>query len=466
MKKYIALLLLFSSCVHDDNFKVPEVIFEKQPKPENIASIGAVKGNLAQVEDGIFTFSDPDIYMEGYVISNDEAGNFFEELVLQDKPENPTAGIVLQVDVNPLFTKYEFGRKVYIKLEGLTATVVNGTVQLGVRDAGSIAPLQASLVDDYVTRSEEVAEITPLEIDITEFSDDLENLYIQLKNVQFNRKIALGENRKTFASQATDEFDGERLLESCNSRGRTIVSTSTYSDFRAMLLPQGSGSIKGVLSRDFYDEFFVVNINSPADIDFSNELRCDPEELTCGIAATAGDTILFQDDFEDQKKNKPVSGNGWTNFIESGSSEWEAYTAESANASQGISAKIDSYSTDDTNSIAWLITPPLQLDTLSKATLHFETSNSFADGSDLEVLFSTDWDGNPETITTSNWGIVSSAYVTQDDDYFGDWFGSGLVDLSCETGAIYIAFKYYGNGRDANDGTYELDNVKITGDSL
>ena len=231
-----------------------------------------------------------------------------------------------------------------------------------------------------------------------------------------------------------------------------------------MLLPQGSGSIKGVLSRDFYDEFFVVNINSPADIDFSNELRCDPIDLSCGLAEEQGSTIIFEDDFEEQKKNKPVAGNGWTNFTEAGSTEWEAYSATDANASQGISARVDSYSSGDASTIAWLITPPIDLTTNPSARLRFETSNSFADGSELEILFSKDWDGTPETISTSTWGILADAYVTQDNDYFGDWYSSGLVDLSCENGILYIAFRYTGNGRDANDGTYELDNVKITAD--
>jgi hypothetical protein len=79
----------------------------------------------------------------------------------------------------------------------------------------------------------------------------------------------------------------------------------------------------------------------------------------------------------------------------------------------------------------------------------------------MEVLFSSDWDGTEAGINTATWGILSDAYVTQDDDFFGDWFDSGIVDLSCATGQIYIAFKYVGSGIAAFDGTYELDNVSI-----
>ena len=70
-------------------------------------------------------------YIEAYVISSDEGGNFYKQLVIQDAPENPTAAIVVQVDKNPLFTQYEFGRKVYIKLNGLSVGEDNGVIQLG-----------------------------------------------------------------------------------------------------------------------------------------------------------------------------------------------------------------------------------------------------------------------------------------------------------------------------------------------
>ncbi|MEH6405667.1 MAG: DUF5689 domain-containing protein [Leeuwenhoekiella sp.] len=460
----IFIIFTLASCVHNDDYNTPDITISEPEIPGNIISISAVKGSVAQIEDGIYTFTETTDYMEGYVISSDEGGNFFEEIVLQDKPENPTAGIVMQVDVNPLFTKYEFGRKIYIKLAGLTAATENGTIQLGIRDGGTIAPLQSSLLDEYIIRSTEVSEIIPLKLSITDFSDEKENLFIQLNNVQFNRKVALGENRKTFASEATDEFDGERILESCDEHAKTILSTSTYSDFKALLLPQGSGTVNGILSRDFYDEFYVVAVNSPADINFENESRCDPLALSCGIAAAPGAKVIFEDDFEEQKKNKPITGNGWTNYTEAGSVEWEAYVAADSNASQGISARVDSYSSGDASTIAWLITPAVDLSLNPSARLHFETSNSFADGSELEILISKDWDGLPETISTSTWGILSDAYVTQDNDNFGDWYGSGQVDLSCESGTAYIAFKFMGNGRDANDGTYELDNIKITAD--
>ncbi|QQY82623.1 hypothetical protein JJL45_01100 [Tamlana sp. s12] len=41
------------------------------------------------------------------------------------------------------------------------------------------------------------------------------------------------------------------------------------------------------------------------------------------------------------------------------------------------------------------------------------------------------------------------------------WFNSGVVDLSCATGVMHIAFKYTGGGQESFDGVYELDDIRI-----
>jgi hypothetical protein len=271
----------------------------------------------------------------------------------------------------------------------------------------------------------------------------------------------LGDNPKTFAAEDDDQFDGERLLESCANGASVILSTSTFSDFKSLLLPVNRGSIDAVLTRDFFDDFYTIYINSPEALNFNDDMRCDPIEISCGLATTIGTSNLFMDNFETQTNNTPVSGNGWTNFTAAGSRSWQVYTSTGSNPSLGKSVRIDSFGSNDASTIGWLITPPIDLDAQDGVTLRFKTSNSFSDGSTLDVLFSKDWDGTTAGIANATWGIIADAYVTQDSDAFGSWFPSGNVDLSCETGTIHIAFKYVGSGQSTFDGTYELDDVSI-----
>ncbi|WAC03877.1 choice-of-anchor J domain-containing protein [Lacinutrix neustonica] len=78
----------------------------------------------------------------------------------------------------------------------------------------------------------------------------------------------------------------------------------------------------------------------------------------------------------------------------------------------------------DASSVAWLITPAIDLDANNGVTINFKTSNSFADGSNMELLFSTDWDGTEANIASATWGILPAAYIVQNSDFFGDWLDS------------------------------------------
>ena len=464
----IVSFLLLSRCSEKDEFKVPltnDISFT--PKAGDvITDINTVIAEYYQRGE-IFTYeplinSENSRYVSGYVISSDEAGNFFEQLIIQDKAANPTAGIAILIDENPLYTYYEFGRKVFIKLDGLSVSEENGVFKIGKREGHSIEKIPASLRNNHIIRDAEVADIIPLELAITDFASDKENLFIRLNDVQFHRDEVLGNRILTFASESTDEFNGERILEVCPNNHQVILSTSTFSDFKSLHLPINSGSIDGILTRDFFDDFYTLIINSPEDIHFSDDNRCDPITINCGLSDIEGDTILFEDDFESQTRNALISGNGWTNFIEKGKVGFEAYKSSGSNASLGISARIGSFNSGDDSNIAWLISPLIDLNNHSNVALSFQTSNSFADKSDFLVLYSNDWNGNPANVTSSTWAVLTAANIVQDSDNFSLWIHSGLIDISCGSGRFYIAFKYIGNGSTDYDGTYELDAIKIT----
>ena len=113
-------LLSFNTCVENEDINIPiSVDISFIPGINDIVTdISSVLGDFTQRGE-ILTYEQlangGSRYMSGYVISSDEGGNFFKEIVLQDKASNPRAGITVQVDVNPLYTFYEFGRKLYIK---------------------------------------------------------------------------------------------------------------------------------------------------------------------------------------------------------------------------------------------------------------------------------------------------------------------------------------------------------------
>ncbi|MFB9056906.1 DUF5689 domain-containing protein [Mariniflexile ostreae] len=455
------------SCVQDDDYNSPDISIKNPNIPE--AHITTFQAIISRYEQAVLNGSttiqiqdEQDLYIKGYVISSDQAGNFFKTLIIQNKTDDsdpiddPRLGLKIEINANSLYTTFEFGRKVYVKMNGLSIGLSNGVVTIGKGDANTIKQIQPSEYQNIIIRSAEVATLTPKTTSLFEITKKDRNTLLQLHDMQVNRH----ELGRTFAGESFDEFDGFRVIENCHTRASTILQTSTFSDFKSLLVPPGKGTIQGILTRDFRDDFDVFIINSTSNIHFKNE-RCDPLELDCGLADRIGTSNLFYENFESQKNNTPIEGNGWTNYIESGSVSWEAYSSTATNASLGRSARFRSSSSGDDSNIGWLITPAINLDNQSGEILRFKTSNSLADGSFLEVLYTLDWDGTPPHISTATWGVLSAAYIVKDTDSFVPWFNSGSVDLSCATGTMHIAFKYTGSGQEGFDGIYELDEVRI-----
>lgn len=463
-----ALLFLVASCVQDDDFAVPDISITEPEIPQaQITTFKAVKSLYEQAVNngnslGVFD-DETDLYIEGYVVSSDRSGNFFEELIIQNKtddssPDNdPRLGFRVSINVSSLSDTYQFGQKVYVKLSGLAIGEENGVITIGKEDGVNVGQIQAAEYKNIILRSNEIAEIAPKTVGLANLTDMDQNTLIQLDDMQLNR-FEMG---ATYASESFDEFDGFRLLESCDSGISIRMQTSTFADFKALIVPQGKGSVTGIFSRDFGDDFNVLILNSSADIDFGNSERCDPLELSCGISQTLGANNLFFEDFEPQRNNRPIEIDGWVNYIEAGTQAWEGYSSTSSNASLGRSARFQSASSGDVSNIGWLITPPIDLDAHQGVTVRFKTSNSLADSSYMEVLYSQDWDGDEATITSATWGVLADAYVVKNTDSFAEWFNSGTVDLSCASGTIYIAFKYTGSGQDSFDGVYELDEISV-----
>ncbi len=456
---HVLIILLNFACVQDNQFELPNTATEDPEINGTIIEIGVLQSILAQAQAAgqlDYTFAqDSDNYALGYVVSTDEAGNFFEELIVQDKPENPTAGIKVLIDENPLFTQFEFGRKVYIKLAGLTVGISNGVLAIGVGGSNFINKISAPKLGETMLRSATVATIVPKELALADFSDAWENVFIRLTDVQFSRNLVLGERPLTFAGEANDEFDGERLLESCLGGG-VIVSTSTFADFKGLLLPKGQGVLDGILTRDFFDEFYTININEPVNIQFGDvSERCDPDFLAC-TTPSSPESILFTENFETYTSIEQLEAARWTVVNTSGGELiWDMGSFSGNNYAQ-----ITAFNSGEEEIATWLITPAIDMDQNTGQELSFALQASYDNGSALSVLYATNFTDDP---TLANWSLLDVTVPIGPADSFGDFVNVGPINISCLTGIVHFAFLY--SGSESGPSTrYHLDNVVLKGD--
>jgi len=453
------LVLLFiglsmTSCVNDDDFETPDLnVTEPDLGDGEIVSISSILGELAQSEEPVVLIED-DVYVEGFVISSDEAGNFFEEIIMQDKPENPTVGMRIAVNVNPLFNKFEIGRRILVKMQGLHVGFSNGIATIGrLGDNNRVNQIQESEIDDIVLRTPEVEEIIPLQVSVEDIDFNLRSLFIEINDVQFVRDIILGDNRLTFAAEPDDQFDGERTMESCDSGSSIVLSTSTFADFRFLDLPEGSGSIRGVLSRNFENDMFVLLLNSTEDINFDQE-RCDPDFLFCE-GNSGGSNVIFEEDFENANNINDLVAAGWENVnVTGGNLDYNLGSFSDNNYAQ-----ISGFNSNETDSQAWLITPEIDLSTSTEEDLKMRIQTNFNNGLILTIFITNNYTGDP---LTTEWTLLDLQVPDGPSSGFGAFTNVGPTNISCAGENVWIGFRYISTDPD-NTTRYHIDDIEITG---
>lgn len=453
-----AVAIITSMCSPEEDFKTPELVIEEPEIKGTIITIDAVLGILNKAlenegENAKVVFENTDSFIEGYVVSSDKASNFFKELVIQDKETNPSSGIRVLIDDNPLFTTYEFGRKVYIKLNSLSIGIENGVSTLGILEGNSISAIPSFSLNETVIRSTKLADIIPLEITLEDITDKLLNLYVKVNNLQFSKNLVLPENSFTFAAEANDKYDGERILESCTT-GRTIVlSTSTFSDFKGLKLSAKQGSFEGIVTKNFLGDTYNLVLNDPAKLLFDNDTRCDPIVLECPLAVE-GSISLFNENFTDLKI-RDLENAGWINSNVTGG-KLGYKIGEFADNSY---VQITGYRSKESLYEVWLITPDINLSSGSSAVLNFDLQAGYDNGNILEVFITKNYIENPKD---TSWIKLDVTIPRGPLNSFGDFVPAGPISLSCIDDTIRIGFRYIGGDPRATT-RYHIDNITIKG---
>ena len=481
LKKYLLAALAciaILSCVQDDDFSVPQSLGSE----ENEALTDLLSGTTTLVSiselramynsdpngdgnnnDAIPFRVDTDIMIKGYVTSSDLTGNFYKEVYLQDSPQNPTAAIKVILSQVDSYNRFNKGREVYIKLNPTYADGASGGLYIGEERTGNevitigggtesdqygttVTSLSKAQMDATMFRSEMTEDIVPLNVKFSQIASIHIGMFVQIDNVEFEDDLA---GLRYF--DPSEDYDTQRTLQSCSgfSYSNMNLETSSFSNFKNELLPVGNGSIAGIVAKTYDGSSLILALNTTDDVDFSS--------ARCSLLNIDDFELLLEEDFEAYSDFDPISGD-WTNYIEEGSRDWIARTTTDTGNPGSRIAQISAYNSGDASTVSWLITPAIDLDAQEFEFFDFESSNSYSDSSELELLISTDWDGSDAGVSSATWTALP-ATIVPDDTYYKDWVYSGLVDLSPYSGNAYIAFKYTANS--GNTGTYEIDNIKV-----
>ena len=452
--RFIVFGILFWSCAVENENEY--TISELTPEPSVIlpnSNLKAIKKAYIQSGEEIYTFKDDDVTLiEAYVISSDEGGNFYKTLVIQDRAVDPNSGAEVLINLKSYYTKFDIGRKIYLKIQGLSITGTNGKFQLGFLFGNELKPIPDSLIDEYIIRTRDKEKINAKSILISDFSNDMLDMYVEITNVQFRKD----EIERTYAGEIFDEYDGERILVQCNNLLTTILSTSTFSHFKSLILPPSKMTIQAVLTKDFYSENYVLILNSISDVKFFDGERCDPKYFSCDGKITDDANTIFFEDFESIAKTNELETLGWLNHsVYFGAEKFEKKSSNGNN-----SMRISAYNSNESTMDVWLITPKINLEETNDETLEFLTIASYDNGTNLTTWVSSNFDG---IIKEAKWHQLDVKISKGPRNGYGsDYLNSGIVNLGCLEGNVNIAFRYIG-GDPGISTTYEIDNIKVLG---
>ncbi|MDL5512972.1 DUF5689 domain-containing protein [Arenibacter sp. M-2] len=256
-------LYLVIACVNDNNFETPNAICESDLSAN--FTIGELKAlyvdELIQIQE--------DYILEGYVVSSDIAGNFFGTLHIQDNLANPTQGLQLEIDLRDSHLFYEVGTKIFIRAKGLYLGKSKGAIVLGGVFSAfgnlSVGRLPAAIVQQHLYKAcDPLGILQPKSVGINELDDSMLSTLVQFSNME----ILLDELGQTFAEKEKETI---RTLTNCEDLELELLN-SGYSDFQASFLPEGNGSITGVLVKD--NKTYQLVIRDTTDIALTN-IRCE-----------------------------------------------------------------------------------------------------------------------------------------------------------------------------------------------
>lgn len=414
---FIGLSIAISGCVKDDfdkpPFNIPEFTLPAGAQLITIADLKTrhtAMGQLDSITDNV--------YITGIIIGNDESGNIYKSLMIQDA----TGGIELKLNKTSLFNEFKVGQRLYVKLQNLVLGDYNQLIQLGGVYNGGIGQLsEAVYVNHLFKDSLPGVPPTPRKIyTYTELIPDFVSTLVRFDSVEF---VEAGQ---PYVAQGEDNTN--RTLKITG--GTLTVRNSKYSNFATKLMPTGKGTVIGILS--IYNGTYQLTLRQESDI----------------FGFVPPPPVLLEQVFT----TDPLATMGWTTQSVVGDQVW---SYDAAN----LYMKMSGYAGGNVDNEDWLISPSINMTNSANPSINFTQAAKYGTpATDLKVMASFDYDGTnfaqatwyelsvPNMPDGSNWTFIESGIVT-------------LPALFANQENVHIAFKYTSNTSSAS--TWEIKGIKV-----
>ena len=458
LKQVVGALLLFgitTSCLRKDDWSVPDITCTN--KFGDATTTMAAFAALAP-HSGTIVISDDQIF-DGYVISSDEKGNFYKTIVFQDKPENPTVGLQIEIEKTNSYADFPVGTHIRINAKGLILRVDKGVTKLGVTDAQyAVGKIPSSSLGNYLSivcnnGRADIANLVPLALANLDEAKQAQhiNKLVTVPNVQFaDSEILVPNGPKTYVDVSSNADTNRELVD---ASGKTaILRTSKFADFGKDKLPTGKGSITFVVSK--YNTTYQMLIRNTSDVNFTQE-RADTAPAKGGTAivyAGAGTTENFE------SYNTGVSSEAFAKYINDpvlGNRYWRV---SSHSGNKYLNLGFGATGPKPESKTMFIV--PVNFSNMTKFS--FDSKDGHYNGNVLKVYYSTDYQPSGDILNATLTDITSAFTISSNNtNYPASFTNSGhWIKPSTLTGNGFIIFEYHGGGSLPTT-TILIDNIKI-----
>ena len=270
----VLMSVLAVGCSED--FDIPPIIVPTASHTPNM-TIADFKAKYWQSDRNFCDTIKDDVVIHGWVSANDESGNIYKYMFIQDE----TGGIGLSIDANSIYSSYRVGQEVVLNMKDRWIGKYNGQYLIGVPEwyaaqsvweAGRmpLEILQQFLEINGLPNVEKVQPVIAKINDIAGHSDTETQLKYQGQLVRF-------QNVKWDAADGVtpySEADATTNRTITDTEGHSLtVANSNYADFRAEPLPLGTGDVVGVLQMTGSDQWKLVLRSTEDCINFENSTK-------------------------------------------------------------------------------------------------------------------------------------------------------------------------------------------------
>ena len=271
--KYLSILvlsLIATSCMNDfDDPLFSEPPFGNNEIGEATHTIAELKTQFASIITGnsVQQISE-EIIIEGVVVANDESGNVYKQIIINDA----TGAMVIGINDVGLYAMTPKGQRVRIACKDLYIGGYGKMAQIGALYNGKVGRMNKNVYPKHVRLigipDPTQEEMQPTVIDESFFTNENKNnlaKFVRLENVTINE----ANGTETWAPE--EKKNSSNVVERNIKIGSTkvVLRMSTYADFANEAIPTGSLNINGVMTR--YNDYWQFVISHTTDIEQVNE---------------------------------------------------------------------------------------------------------------------------------------------------------------------------------------------------